>query len=108
MFSDYPDKDSQSFASSTGETNDSVASSPAAALGHTNQSADSMRTLAKLKPAHLTVRDNINISNGNNELPKSSSTSTVHTSPIKRRASQAEEMLRNEEQGILLLLYIVQ
>ncbi|RMX44329.1 hypothetical protein pdam_00018875 [Pocillopora damicornis] len=91
---DEGDRDNQSVSSSVGETNDSAASSPSSSQ---QQSVDlltdsSVRT--KFQPVHPLQLSSNKISQGESSGPPTS------TSPIKRRASQAEELLKAEEAGV--------
>ena len=78
---------------SIGETNDSAASSPNLALPHTNKTLASGTNLSSKFPVNpLQV-------NTAGTIPGDSSGHPTNTSPIKRRASQAEELLKAQDAG---------
>ncbi|XP_068680783.1 B-cell CLL/lymphoma 7 protein family member A-like isoform X2 [Montipora capricornis] len=79
---------------SIGQTNDSAASSPSLALPHTNKTLASGTNLSSKFPVNpLQV-------NTAGTIPGDSSGHPTNTSPIKRRASQAEELLKAQDAGV--------
>lgn len=91
---DEGDRDNQSISSSVGETNDSAASSPSSSQQHSVDLSTDTSVRTKFQPVHPLELSNNKTSQGEGGgLPTS-------TSPIKRRASQAEELLKAEEAGV--------
>lgn len=92
---DEGDRDNQSVISSVGETNDSAASSPSSSQQHSNEvSITASGSSSKFQPVHpLQLNKTGAVSSENTGHSK-------NTSPIKRRASQAEELLKAEDAGV--------
>lgn len=92
---DDGDKDNQSVSSSVGETNDSAASSPSSSQQQVNELSTSAVTTSKFQPV-----DSLQLSNAGAPSAGDNSGHPTNTSPIKRRASQAEELLKAQDAGV--------
>lgn len=91
---DDGDRDNQSVSSSVGETNDSAASSPSSSQQQSIElSARGTTGSDKFQPVRPLQL------NKSGALQGESSAHQTNTSPIKRRASQAEELLKAEDAG---------
>jgi len=92
---DDGDRDNQSVSSSVGETNDSGASSPSSSQ---QQSIELSATGTTGSDKFQTVRP---LQLNKSGAPQGDSSGhATNTSPIKRRASQAEELLKAEDAGV--------
>ena len=88
------DRDNQSVSSSVGETNDSAASSPSSSQQQSIEvSATGTAGSDKFQPVRPLQLNKSGAPQGE------SSGHPTNTSPIKRRASQAEELLKAEDAG---------
>lgn len=91
---DDGDRDNQSVSSSVGETNDSAASSPSSSQQQSIElSARGTTGSDKFQPVRPLQLNKSGAPQGE------SSAHQTNTSPIKRRASQAEELLKAEDAG---------
>ena len=90
---DDGDRDNQSVSSSVGETNDSAASSPSSSQQQSIEVSAGTAGSGKFQP----VRP-LQLHKGG-AMQGESSGHPTNTSPIKRRASQAEELLKAEDAG---------
>ncbi|XP_078362736.1 uncharacterized protein LOC144646902 isoform X2 [Oculina patagonica] len=92
---DDGDRDNQSVSSSVGETNDSAASSPSSSQQQVIElSATDAASSDKFQPVRPLQLNKTGAPKG--EI----SSHPTNTSPIKRRASQAEELLKAEDAGV--------
>ena len=89
---DEGDRDNHSVTSSVGETNDSAASSPYSTHLHSNE-ASRTSTAPKIPVNPLQIKTTGTGSAGDD------GGHAINTSPIKRRASQAEELLKAQDAG---------
>lgn len=89
---DEGDRDNHSVTSSVGETNDSAASSPYSTHLHSNE-ANRTSTAPKISVNPLQINTTGTGSAGDD------GGHAINTSPIKRRASQAEELLKAQDAG---------
>lgn len=89
---DEGDRDNHSVTSSFGETNDSAASSPYSTHLHSNE-ASRTSTAPKIPVNPLQINTTGTGSAGDD------GGHAINTSPIKRRASQAEELLKAQDAG---------
>lgn len=89
---DEGDRDNHSVTSSVGETNDSAASSPYSTHLHSNE-ASRTSTAPKIPVNPLQINTTGTGSAGDD------GGHAINTSPIKRRASQAEELLKAQDAG---------
>ncbi|KAK2574520.1 B-cell CLL/lymphoma 7 protein family member A [Acropora cervicornis] len=89
---DEGDRDNHSVTSSVGETNDSAASSPYSTHLHSNE-ASRTSTAPKIPVNPLEINTTGTGSAGDD------GGHAINTSPIKRRASQAEELLKAQDAG---------
>ena len=87
------DRDNHSVSSNVGETNDSRGSSPSSSQQQPSEHLVAGGNTAKFPSVHPLQLKNSGLPSTDNEGH------VVHTSPIKRRASQAEELLKAEEAG---------
>lgn len=90
---DEGDRDNHSVTSSVGETNDSAASSPYSTHLHSNE-ASRTSTAPKIPVNPLQIKTTGTGSAGDD------GGHAINTSPIKRRASQAEELLKAQDAGV--------
>lgn len=91
---DEGDRDNQSISSSIGETNDSAASSPSSSQQQSVEMSTDTTANTKFQSVHPLQLSKSGAMQGDISGPPTS------TSPIKRRASQAEELLKAEEAGV--------